>query len=317
MPHTSGAFFVATMYVMIAGIDEVGRGALAGPVTVAAVVLGAAHIDGLTDSKLLSKKHRAVLEQVIKKQALSIGIGWVSAKVIDRIGMSAALKLAAETVLKQITVPFDEIIIDGTIKLVDDPRAVTMKKADLLIASVSAASVVAKEARDSYMTFAHDLFPEYGFDKHVGYGSPQHLQALTEHGPSRIHRLTFAPIATGGQVRKMLRSSGSRAEEIAAEYLRSNGYKVIDQNWKTKWCEVDIVASKKGTIYFVEVKYRRSSSQGRGFDYITRTKQKQMRFAATLWQQSQSSKNALSLAALEVSGADFQVTGWLPNIDAV
>src|SRR5262245_61809960 len=116
---------------MIVGIDEVGRGAWAGPLVVGAVLLGGEKIQGLTDSKLLTKKQRVLLNLEIRQKAQAIGIGWVSAKRIDQIGLSPALKLAAKMALAHIRHDYSEIIIDGTIKLIDDPRVTIMKKADL------------------------------------------------------------------------------------------------------------------------------------------------------------------------------------------
>src|SRR5687767_2979 len=123
---------------MIVGIDEVGRGAWAGPMAVGAVILGGAEIDGLTDSKKLTKKQREALDLEIRQKALAIGIGWVSARDIDAIGLTAALKLASRRALSHIRRDYKEIIIDGNIKFIDDPRVSTLPKADLLVPSVSA-----------------------------------------------------------------------------------------------------------------------------------------------------------------------------------
>jgi len=133
---------------MIVGIDEVGRGAWAGPLVVGAVLLGGATIDGLTDSKKLTKKQREQLDLEIRQKALGIGLGWVSAKHIDRIGLTEALKLASRRAIAHIRHDYKEVIIDGTFAFLDDPRVTVMAKADLLVPSVSAASIVAKVARD-------------------------------------------------------------------------------------------------------------------------------------------------------------------------
>ena len=180
---------------MIVGIDEVGRGAWAGPLCIAAVALGDASIDGLTDSKKLSEKRRTSLNLEIKRKAALVGIGWVSARDIDTIGMSKALKLAAYRAFKQIDCPeVTQIIIDGTILLLDDPRATTMKQADLLVPSVSAASIIAKVSRDEYMKHLDAMFPVYGFAKHVGYGTAYHMNAIEEHHASPLHRMSFRPL---------------------------------------------------------------------------------------------------------------------------
>jgi ribonuclease HII len=179
---------------MIVGIDEVGRGAWAGPMTVCAVLLGDVAIEGLTDSKKLTKKQRERLDLEIRQKAKAIGIGWVSARTIDSIGLSAALKLASRRALAHIRHEYHEIIIDGTIALIDDPRVTLLAKADLLIPSVSAASIVAKVARDNYMKHLDTVFPGYTFAGHVGYGTAAHVAAIEERGVTPLHRLSYAPL---------------------------------------------------------------------------------------------------------------------------
>lgn len=180
---------------MIVGIDEVGRGAWAGPMVVGAVLLGDTTIEGLTDSKLLTRRQRERLDTEIRQKALGIGLGWVSAKQIDEIGLSQALKLASRRALSHIRQNYQEIIIDGTIVLIDDPRVTLLKKADLLIPSVSAASIIAKVARDKYMHHLDDVFPGYKFAGHVGYGTAAHRIAIEELGVTPLHRLSYAPLA--------------------------------------------------------------------------------------------------------------------------
>lgn len=299
---------------MIVGIDEVGRGCLAGPLCVAAVALGEHTIEGLTDSKMLTRKRRETLSAQIKQQANAIGIGWISAKLIDEIGMSAALKRAATIAVGHIHTPYEQIIIDGTIKLVDDPRVVTLKKADLLIPTVSAASIIAKVARDAYMHRIHDLFGDYGFIDHVGYGTAKHLAALRAHGPSPVHRLSFAPLTPKILSKQTITTNGQRAETAAATYLQGLGYEIVERNWKTKWCEIDIIATKDHIVHFIEVKYRTTARQGAGLDYITRSKQRQMHFAAELWSAKAKWRGESRLSAAQISGPYFTVTEWLPNI---
>jgi uncharacterized protein (TIGR00252 family) len=160
------------------------------------------------------------------------------------------------------------------------------------------------------------LFPEYGFEKHVGYGTAFHLAAIREYQPSPIHRITFAPMSMKPPqvVNTAVLRSGALAEIKARKYLHDDGYEIIASNWKTKWCEVDIVARKDKIIYFVEVKYRKNPDQGDGLDYITAQKQKQMKFAAELWASKAKWNGDIHLAALEVSGGSFAVTNWLSNI---
>lgn len=296
---------------MIVGIDEVGRGAWAGPLCIGAVALGDAQLPGLTDSKKLTAKKRIEFDLAIKKTAPLIGIGWVSAKDIDRIGMSQALKLAAKRAFLQIDYPeVTQIIIDGTIMLLDDPRAVTMKQADLLVPSVSAASVIAKVARDTYMGKLADVFPGYGFEKHVGYGTALHTSAINDIGPTPVHRMSFSPLSGASKPapKKIPKTAGSLGEDAIAKYMVRKGFTIIDRNWKTKWCEIDIIASREDRVHFVEVKYRRSDAFGDGLAAITPKKLRQMRFAAELWLTNHPYTSAVMTVA-SVSGDDFVLDG--------
>lgn len=180
---------------MIVGIDEVGRGSWAGPVCVAAVAWpDHKKVTGLADSKQIPAHKRPKIALAVRKRAASIGIGWVTAPEIDRIGLTMALKIAAEQALAQITVDFETIIIDGNYKFVKDTRAITKIKADGTVPAVMAASVVAKVARDFYMHALHLQLPDYQFVKHVGYGTRLHRSLIARFGPSAQHRLSYAPL---------------------------------------------------------------------------------------------------------------------------
>lgn len=304
---------------MIVGIDEVGRGAWAGPLVVGAVLLGDVDIQGLTDSKKLTPKKRQLLAGQIKTHAKAIGLGWVSAETIDRIGLSEALKMAARLAVKDIQHPYDQIIIDGTIKLIEGDKVSTLKQADLLIPSVSAASIVAKVARDYYMShIAHEEHAVYGFDKHVGYGTALHSAALVEHGPSSLHRLSFAPVqkALGKEItkpvtQKVQHTIGRKAEEVAADFLQTQGFDIVERNWRTKLCEIDIVATKDGVTHLVEVKYRKTAEQGGGISAITPKKLKQMQFAARIWQYWKSDRGNIRLSVVTLSGTPPKVEEYL------
>ena len=181
---------------MILGIDEVGRGPWAGPLVVGAVVLGDAQIEGLTDSKKLTKKKRDLLDVLIREQASGFALGWVPADEIDTIGLSAALRLATIRAVEQVKTPYNEIIIDGTINFLKETSkgqyVTTLPKADLLIQSVSAASIIAKVARDNYMALQDTIYPGYGFARHVGYGTALHRNAIEKIGVTPLHRLSLS-----------------------------------------------------------------------------------------------------------------------------
>jgi len=189
------------MHMVTVGIDEVGRGCWAGPLVAGAVILGEP-IAGLKDSKKLSKQQREKLAAEIQVSALAIGLGWVTPQELDHIGLSAAVGLAMQRALEQIAMPFTEVIIDGNINYFPrDERARAVIKADDTVPAVSAASIVAKVARDKYMAeIVHAKYPEYAFDQHVGYGTGLHQQMLKLYGACEQHRLSFRPIQALAQV---------------------------------------------------------------------------------------------------------------------
>lgn len=321
---------MAIIVRMIVGIDEVGRGPWAGPLVFGAVILGDADIEGLTDSKKLSKKKREQLSSEIYEKATAVGLGWVSANELDAVGMSDALKLACRRALEQINAPYQRIILDGTINFLKDtgkgPYVTTLAKADLLVPSVSAASIVAKVARDAYMAEQDDVYPGYSFAAHAGYGTAAHRAAIEKLGVTPLHRLSFAPLAKYAVtkpdvsaepvkplVARATRELGDFGEDAAARYLQKKRYKIIERNWRVKAGEVDIIAEKDGTIHFVEVKYRRNQNQGGGLAAITPTKLRHMERAARLWMQ-RNGEHAARLSVIEVTGADYEVTAFLEQV---
>jgi ribonuclease HII len=300
---------------MIVGIDEVGRGAWAGPLVVGAVLLGGAAIDGLTDSKLLTRKRREELDLEVRRQAMGVGLGWVSAPHVDELGLTAALKLASRRALAHIRHDYKEIIIDGNVSFIDDARVTLMKKADLLVPSVSAASIVAKVARDNYMSHLSLVFPEYKFHSHVGYGTAAHRDAVHMHGLTPLHRRSWASTLAVEPTKQQLRTMttkqiGDMAESEVVRHLVAMGHEITARNWRTRYCEIDIVSQKGDTIYFTEVKYRRTVRQGGGMAAITLKKQRQMTFAAELY----AVKNKLQDINLRLAAAD--VTGQPPMMQA-
>lgn len=183
-------------YDIVAGIDEVGRGPAAGPVTIAAVILQpGASFEGLRDSKLVAPKRRLDLDRQIRQQAIAIGIGWANNRYVDEHGVTAALRFAGSQAINQLNESPHAIILDGVHDYLMLPcHTVTMAKADQTSTCVAAASIIAKVARDRYMELLHDAYPQYGFAGHKGYLAASHIEALQQHGPSPYHRLSWAPV---------------------------------------------------------------------------------------------------------------------------
>ena len=179
-------------YEIICGVDEAGRGPLAGPVCAAAVILPMGlEIPGLTDSKKLTDKKRRELFPVIKEQAIAYGIGLASHEEIDEINILQATYLAMERALAQLSVKPDMVLIDGNRAKDFGLPVRTVVKGDSLSMNIAAASILAKVTRDDLMVELAEKYPEYGFEVHKGYGTKAHYEALRAHGASQIHRKTF------------------------------------------------------------------------------------------------------------------------------
>lgn len=175
------------------GIDEVGRGALAGPLVVGAVYFDKDYyIDGLKDSKLLKDAQRRKLCEIIKDKALFCSIGWAYHWEIDRLNIYSALVLACKRAILRLDFFPEKTFFDGSLKLKTFPlRHIVFPKADNIVPSVSAASIIAKVARDDYMIKISKFYPDYLFDMHKGYGTKAHIDILERNGLSNIHRKTF------------------------------------------------------------------------------------------------------------------------------
>ncbi len=179
---------------MIVGIDEVGRGCWAGPVVAGAVLLSQP-IKGLKDSKKLTKIQRERLDAEIRVTAHEFGIGWVTAQEVDKIGLTFAVRLAMIRAFEAIKMPYEQVVIDGSYNfLKDNPKSTALAGADNTVPAVSAASIIAKVARDRFMTEMSRRFVGYGFDKHVGYGTASHQAAINRQGICELHRRSFKPV---------------------------------------------------------------------------------------------------------------------------
>ena len=181
---------------LVAGVDEAGRGPLAGPVVAAAVILDDLKpIKGLADSKQLTAKQREKLYDEIRAKALCCSIAQATVEEIDRLNILQATMLAMQRAVQGLRLKPTKVLVDGNRLPALDVLAEAIVSGDALVSAISAASILAKVSRDRMLLELHALHPEFGFDRHKGYGTAQHLQALQTHGALAAHRRSFAPVA--------------------------------------------------------------------------------------------------------------------------
>ncbi len=179
-------------YSRIAGVDEAGRGPLAGPVVAAAVILPRDYRNGeIKDSKQLTPPRREKLYGIIKEEAVAIGLGVVEASVIDTVNILQATLLAMREAVLDLSLPPDYLLIDGRNRIVLDLPQESIVKGDALSISIAAASIIAKVSRDKIMELYHRQFPHYNFARNKGYGTEEHREAVRRFGPCKIHRRSF------------------------------------------------------------------------------------------------------------------------------
>jgi len=183
-------------FKLIAGVDEAGRGPLAGPVVASAVILKKFKFKAeVRDSKKLSARQREIAyEEILKKSIFSVGV--ISHKLIDRLNIRQATIMAMKRAVLNLSVLPDYLLVDGRVSIKLSLKSESIIKGDTKILSIACASIVAKVTRDRIMQKYHKSFPDYGFNKHKGYGTREHLRALKELGPCRIHRFSFKPLLT-------------------------------------------------------------------------------------------------------------------------
>ena len=259
-------------FASIAGTDEVGRGPLAGPVLSAAVIMPKDHpILYVNDSKQLSEKKRESLYEEITREAVSVGIGIVDHKTIDKINILNATKLSMKQAFEALSPAPDILLLDAM--TIDAPvRQRSIVKGDATVYSIAAASIVAKVTRDRMMEEMDFLYPQYGFAGNKGYGSSAHLEALRKYGPCEIHRRTFL----SGILRPSSQETGRLYEQRAAEYLKAQGYALIARNYRCRGGEIDLIARDGETYVFCEVKARARGEWGRPEDMVDREKQRRI-----------------------------------------
>ena len=267
-------------YDLVAGIDEVGRGPLAGPVVAAAVILPKeCKIEGVNDSKKLSAKKREELYDIILEKAVSYGIGVVSNERIDEINILQATYEAMREALSQLKPKADYILADAvTIPMVSTPQRGIIK-GDAKSMSIGAASIVAKVYRDRMMEAYEEVYPGYGFASNKGYGAAEHIEGIKKQGITPIHRKTFVKnfLPQDGDTTT---DKGHRGEALAAKQMVKMGYEILERNFHALKGEIDIIAKKDNVIVFTEVKYRKNEEMGTPAEAVNHWKQQNIIRAA-------------------------------------
>lgn len=258
-------------YDLIAGVDEVGRGPLAGPVVAAAVIFPKnCIIQGVDDSKKLSAKKRESLYEEILEKAVSYGIGVVSWERIDEINILQATYEAMREAIAQLNPVPRFILADAvTIPGIFIPQKGIIK-GDAKSLSIGAASIVAKVYRDRLMEAYEELYPGYGFSSNKGYGSAEHIAGIRVHGLCPIHRKSFVKNFLAPEDNQ---TKGAVGEELAVKEMRRMGYEILSRNYRNQSGEIDIIAKKDTYIIFTEVKYRVGRKKGEPCEAVDKRKQ--------------------------------------------
>ena len=271
---------------LICGVDEAGRGPIAGPVYAGAVILPPVYdLPGLGDSKKLTEKQREALFTAIQQQALAWGIGRATAAEIDTLNILNATKLAMRRAVDALAIPPDELWIDGNFVIQGAIPAKAFIKGDALYPCISAASILAKVARDRYMQELDKHYPDYGFAGHKGYGTEAHALAMELHGLCPEHREKFAQTLLERRKAPTEKkpTSGQTGEVLAAQFLEAHGFRILGRNVHSPYGEIDIIAEDGETLVFAEVKARKKNTLVTGAEAVTPAKQRKLTQTAQLW----------------------------------
>lgn len=265
----------------LCGVDEAGRGPLAGDVYAAAVILKPGIIiEGLNDSKKLSEKKREQLFNEICEKAEAYCVAAATVEEIDRLNILQATFLAMRRAVEGLSVTPKLVLVDGNRNPELSVHSRLVVKGDATSACIAAASILAKVSRDRYMKKLAEEYPQYGFEKHKGYGSKLHYQMLDEHGISPVHRRTFLKKYVSGE-ESPAQKRGRLGEEAVCGWLLSEGCSIAARNYSAPpYGEIDIIAEKDGITAFVEVKARKEGARVSGAAAVTPSKQKKLILAA-------------------------------------
>ena len=300
-------------YHRIAGIDEAGRGPLAGPVVAAAVVLGHDVPDGIADSKQLSEKRREDLHIKLTSGICDYGIGIVEQSEIDKTNILQATVTAMKKAVGTLESPPEFLLVDGKYlpRFIYPAKAIT--DGDARCQSIAAASILAKVTRDRIMQQLDSVFPQYGFARNKGYGTREHLEAIAQYGPTPLHRLTFGGVREHlPKLRKEKKALGKWGEDYACFYLWKKGATIIHRNYHAgTQAELDIVAMLQGRLRFIEVKTGSSKDFSPPEDWVDDYKQEKIFEASEYFlynhEEYQGIPCQFDMAAIEVTNAKTMI----------
>lgn len=304
-------------YRAVAGLDEAGRGPLAGPVVAAACILPAdTAFYGLNDSKKMTARRRDYLFEKLRKEASAWSIAMVGPQEIDRTNILLATKEAMRRALMELPFKPDLALIDAVSLEGLGYPVLAEPKGDARHNVIAAASVLAKVARDRMMENWDKVYPAYGFASHKGYGTSAHIEAIRRYGPCPIHRRSFLTGITGRQKKESPYQTGLRIEWLIAQELIAGGHKILEHRYKVADVgEIDFITLQKGTIHLVECKGRGESRQlFGGVEEALRPAQiEKIRRAAALWMQEYPDLAALPVVFL-YAAAEFDRKGEVTSI---
>ena len=289
-------------YQLIAGVDEAGRGPLAGPVVAAACILPQEPaLYGLNDSKKMTVRRREVLYGSIRDQALAWSIAMVDQEEIDRTNILLATREAMRRALRELSRQPQIALIDAVALEGLAYPVLAKTKGDALHNVIAAASILAKVARDRLMVNWDKVYPQYGFAAHKGYGTPQHMEALREHGPCPIHRRSFLGSIRKGKPGPSSYAKGWRTEWAVAEDLIAKGHTLLEHRLRIEGAgEIDFISCRDDRVYVIECKGRGPGSLSfGGLDQaLTSDQVRGIRRAAEAWREGQEAFNTHSLEFL-------------------
>ncbi len=297
----------------LCGVDEAGRGPLAGDVYAAAVILKPdTVIEGLNDSKKLTEKKRELLFDEICEKAEAYCVAVATVEEIDRLNILQATFLAMRRAVEGLGVKPKLVLVDGNRNPELPVHSRLVVKGDGTSACIAAASILAKVSRDRYMAELAEQYPQYGFEKHKGYGSKLHYQMLDAHGISPVHRKSFLKKYVRGE-ESPAQKRGRLGEEAVCGWLLSEGCTIAARNYSAPpYGEIDIVAEKDGITAFVEVKTRKEGARVSGAAAVTPSKQKKLILAASQYADTHAcGRCRFDVAEVELAG------GKAPRITAL